>query len=609
VSEIVVNVTDPGSYAVSVEGATPTTATVSNGGSVAVTVPDVTIGDVTGLAGELAAKADAVHDHVMADITDLVFPVTSVNGLTGAVVIEAGVGGGASLSDDLPQPLGTAAAGTSVAASRADHVHVLPTASVIGALDEDSTIDGGEYVGIVVGPTPPVITITQQPEDVTATQSGFSSTGFSLPTGRWSGVTKAGDKWFAMPSNADQGGDYIATSNDGITWTKTVAAMPEAATWQKPIFYDGVWLTRNQNAYGFGQCARSTDGLSWALVNVPNFLPRAIHVLDGVGFVAIGGNLNAAYSADGETWTTADYPLDTSQGSPGIAATTISATASDGDRVVVVAYSPYSESALSSIVVGTANGSSISWTRQPLTQLDAAYPTAISLAFPHACIYNTDGDVGSSIFTQDLGAESISWSLRIISSAVPKKFVRSDYGWVAAADAIYTLADNSTGFVLRDNSQASSWSSIAASGPHVVALSTDGAAAYSADGGLTWQPVVITAGPSESLVHLTNAGDLILAETNMDDSTEGGAIISVAGSLVALFSVQASASPAAPLAYAWQKSDDNGATWEAVVGATSSTLSLSGLTNAADDADQYRVVVFAYQADPVTSNAATLTVT
>jgi hypothetical protein len=45
-----------------------------------------------------------------------------------------------------------------------------------------------------------------------------------------------------------------------------------------------------------------------------------------------------------------------------------------------------------------------------------------------------------------------------------------------------------------------------------------------------------------------------------------------------------------------------------VSGATSATLSLTGLTNAADNSDRYRVVVSAAGAASVTSNAATLTV-
>lgn len=135
------------------------------------------------------SAASAVHTHVMADVTDLAFPVSSVNGYTGTVsltitdltaaaashthtasevtdltsvanvvsvngitgtpVIVGGSGvtvstagssitieaagstGGAALSDASPQNLGTAAAGTSGLASRADHVHAMPSASEI----------------------------------------------------------------------------------------------------------------------------------------------------------------------------------------------------------------------------------------------------------------------------------------------------------------------------------------------------------------------------------------------------------------------------------------------------------------------------------------------
>jgi hypothetical protein len=56
-------------------------------------------------------------------------PVTSVNGLTGAVSITTGSTSSITLSDASPSPLGTASAGTSTSASRSDHVHLLPTIS------------------------------------------------------------------------------------------------------------------------------------------------------------------------------------------------------------------------------------------------------------------------------------------------------------------------------------------------------------------------------------------------------------------------------------------------------------------------------------------------
>lgn len=77
----------------------------------------------------------------------------------------------------------------------------------------------------------------------------------------------------------------------------------------------------------------------------------------------------------------------------------------------------------------------------------------------------------------------------------------------------------------------------------------------------------------------------------------------------ATFSVTATVTQSATLSYQWQKSDNSGATWANVAGATSGSLALSGLTNADDDGDQYRVVVSATGgASSVTSNSATLTV-
>lgn len=56
-------------------------------------------------------------------------PVQSVNGQTGAVTTPV-----TPLSDASPSPLGTASAGTSTDASRADHVHAMPTADDVGAM-------------------------------------------------------------------------------------------------------------------------------------------------------------------------------------------------------------------------------------------------------------------------------------------------------------------------------------------------------------------------------------------------------------------------------------------------------------------------------------------
>ena len=63
-------------------------------------------------------------------------PVQSVNGQTGAVTTPV-----TPLSDATPSPLGTASAGTSSDASRSDHVHAMPSASDVGALPVPTIVE------------------------------------------------------------------------------------------------------------------------------------------------------------------------------------------------------------------------------------------------------------------------------------------------------------------------------------------------------------------------------------------------------------------------------------------------------------------------------------
>lgn len=81
--------------------------------------------------------------------------------------------------------------------------------------------------------------------------------------------------------------------------------------------------------------------------------------------------------------------------------------------------------------------------------------------------------------------------------------------------------------------------------------------------------------------------------------------MSSAGS--ASFSASATTNNGSGVSYQWQQSTNGGVSFFNVSGATSSTLSLTGLTTASDRY-RYRVVVSATGADSVASNAATLVV-
>jgi hypothetical protein len=141
-------------------------------------------------------------------------------------------------------------------------------------------------------------------------------------------------------------------------------------------------------------------------------------------------------------------------------------------------------------------------------------------------------------------------------------------------------------------------------------------------------PTSLTATPGNAQAVVSWTAPTVLAQTPITDyivqfSTDSGSTWTTAAESItittqpsnqtaasgaATFSVTATVSPSGTLTYQWQRSDDAGTTFANVSGATSATLSLTSLTNGSDNNDQYRVVVSALGAAPVTSSAATLTV-
>lgn len=84
------------------------------------------------------------------------------------------------------------------------------------------------------------------------------------------------------------------------------------------------------------------------------------------------------------------------------------------------------------------------------------------------------------------------------------------------------------------------------------------------------------------------------------------ASLSVVEPATASFSVTALGAP--PFRYRWERSDDDGASWNPIAGATSRNYTTPATSVAADDGDRYRVIVSNLDGD-TTSAAATLTVT
>lgn len=85
--------------------------------------------------------------------------------------------------------------------------------------------------------------------------------------------------------------------------------------------------------------------------------------------------------------------------------------------------------------------------------------------------------------------------------------------------------------------------------------------------------------------------------------------VSVVEPATATFSVTAAATPTATLTYQWQVQEDGAGAWADITGANAASYETAATVAATDDGDKYRVLVSAANANTVTSNAATLTVT
>ena len=118
---------------------------------------------------------------------------------------------------------------------------------------------------------------------------------------------------------------------------------------------------------------------------------------------------------------------------------------------------------------------------------------------------------------------------------------------------------------------------------------------------------------SEVLVAMSSisgdaADDAIAADPVISISAQP-APITVPEGATATFSVTATVNNGVTPTYQWEKSDDNGATWTAIAGATSAEYVTAATVFADDDQDQYRVVISSTGAQDVTSAPVILTVT
>jgi len=595
--------------------------------------PSFAIGNVvTGAAGS-SALVTATSTNSGANVTlDLTIPrgdpgTSGSNGTNGTVV---------TLSDATPANLGTAAAGSSNLVARADHIHSLPviaygnlsgvptnfptnTTLVSGLNSSYSGINHGHNYVTSINGIAGALTLAPGP-NVTISSSNLTLTIDSIGGG-------------ISQNDAVDGGNYIGQILGGITF----ATQPQSQTLSAvtTLSFSNVitptvansGLLHDTAAYGnhiFATTSRSGGGTE----GNPYF-----------GIVDIVKSAN-----NGSSFT---HELE------------VSKFQSESDPVPVFPTTKLSFPSNGSRVVftdGRGNlryfdgGGSIATSTGPITPLGESSVGVAYLASAGRFVSIADTRIASS-------SDGVSWTQRLSYNASRNQFI------FAIADRYvvlpnraylngdaYTSSGSVTNPALHHSTDGVTWTTVvrsygynsaASNGSRIVAARDNRSSVdYSTDG-LTWTTVALPVAV-QTVSHAAGMFWAFSGGTDVLTSPDGvtwtlrevppaaaSAAAMAEGSNVAFLlglsnnAVQATTSTAAASAnltvsatsdggaavsYQWQSSLDAGTTWANVTNATTSTLSLTGLT-AADSGTRYRVLASATGASTITSQSAILTVT
>ena len=440
-----------------------------------------------------------------------------------------------------------------------------------------------------------VITVTQQPTNQTATSSTYSIAASNLPSGTWSQVSFADGKWFAAP-NDNLGGDYIATSVDGVNWTKTLNALPYAGSWSKVLFGNGTYVTFLVAGSVDGTwAATSTDGLSWTARQISGSrLSVAVSgFLSGGGgwFFAGNGASQASgkwmQSQDGVSWSVV------SQSSAGALLSGFNRIVESADGSQLLAYQKSDFTGLYASIA-------------PVTSLGVGQFVSIGRplgvgAYTNDIIHDgvTFVAVGYSYATSlGLSAKysglSDSWSLGNLTP-VPYSVAFRDGRYIASTASGIASSSDAQSWVVRQSAAGTSndyaiavTAGFVASAAGTPYTSQDGIS-WTQRSGTYWQPVV--------------SGNKVFLSTSTNTAT-GGFLMTTEGVVSATFSSAATTSFGSP-GIQWQKSLDGGANWSSIPGATSPSLLVRPTFG--DNGSRYRAVFSRSGFSTVNSAAATLT--
>jgi hypothetical protein len=446
-----------------------------------------------------------------------------------------------------------------------------------------------------------VITVSQQPSNQTASVSSYSSTAYTMPSGTYTGPSLANGKWFNTP-NDTLGGDYVATSDDGINWTKRIAVLPYAGRWSKVVYGNGIYVTfLTEGSVAGTWCATSSDGLAWTARQISG---TALLATRGHSFFAGGGGwFFAANASSGSS-------LKWVQSQNGINWTTVTSTNSLSGAIYNIVQNPSGtevfvwNSLSSAIYFGEINTSGLASFGNPNYPLAETNSSPVFSVIHDGTTFVAVGATSSSL-TSGVSAKllpSFQWSRGSFPALLSSVAYRNGR-YVATSPAGVASSNDGISWVLRQSVTTSynDGSVVAASGGFYASVvdAQLGWTGFTSNDGLSW-----TQRNSGGLIYPTRSwGNKVLVATSSLSAT--GYIVDIGGLISASFSAAATTTFGSP-AIQWQKSTNGGATWSDVGGAVTSPYQFTPVSG--DTGSRYRAVFTKDSYTTVNSNSVTLTV-
>jgi hypothetical protein len=624
--------------------------------------PSFAIGNVTTGAAGSSASVTATATNSGANVTlDLTIPrgdpgTSGSNGTNGTSI---------TLSNGTPANLGTASAGSSNLAARADHIHNLPviayanlsgvpanfptnttlvtglnssysginhghnyvtalnnltgsltlaagsnvtltangstlTLSSVGGLGANDSVDGGDYVGeILFG-----ITFGLQP------QSQNVSTTFSS----WSNVApisnSANNALFSASYAETLGRFYVSLYAGGVLSSSNLSS------WQTvTVPHAGSGNGTNFDHLITGLASNGTRTVMTAL-------PLGYSQTSNTSYATQN---QAWYSDNGSDWTVAT----TTTPGGGLGYGFQSVAFGDGRFVALLRNYPETvfqdTSRINTNLIKTSTDGA-TWTTRALPN---SFNSGISISYGSGVFVATfqngyDSWNGSSYPVNNsryvTSTDGINWTSRTIPGATggfrPVSVVSNgtvhvmvvlgsdtvSSGFGTATNTAYTSTDGVT-WTSRTLPSSARWSRVVyAAGRFVLTSQLGSTDVVTSTDGVTWTLGDLGVSAS-SVVSTGNATTIYVPPAYASGYGRSASATTASASLT----VSASVSGGAAVSYQWQSSTDAGSTWANVSNATTSTLSLTGLTTA-NSGTRYRAAASATGAATALSQSATLTV-